>query len=385
MKVLQIHNRYRETGGEDTVVATEAAQLGEAGHEVHQHLVDNPDAPLESARALLLSPWNPASRRSVRHLAEVVAPDVAHVHNTWFRLTPSVVAGLRDAGVPVIMTLHNYRTVCANGMLFRDGGPCQDCVSSHPWHGVVHRCYRGSALSSAAVAANIQASRTGRSWFDDVDLLLVLSPFAKEVFVRGGLPEERILVKSNTSTDLGSRPSVPSSSNIVLFVGRLSEEKGVGTLLQAWRDAAVRGLELHIVGDGPLRATLEADALDGVVFHGRLGAAAVHEAMRSARALVFPSLCYEGQPMTLLEAYSAGLPVVVSDLGAPGEEVRRIQGGCVVTPGDVPAWAAALRDLVVRSDLDVIGAANRRHYERHYTPRAGLAALESAYAAVQAS
>src|SRR5215207_2908686 len=146
MRVLQLHTRYREPGGEDRVLAAEAELLRSAGHEVEQVLAENPESAAATATALLRSPWNGASRRAVERAVAAFRPDVAHVHNTWFALSPSVVAALGAAAVPTVMTVHNYRLMCVNGMFLRNGRPCTDCLGRVPWPGVRHRCYRGSAI-----------------------------------------------------------------------------------------------------------------------------------------------------------------------------------------------------------------------------------------------
>ena len=218
-----------------------------------------------TAAAMLASPWNPAAARRLRAAARRARPDVAHVHNTWFALTPSVVAALDGIVVPVVVTLHNYRLLCANASLFRDGRPCQDCVGTHPWHGVQHRCYRGSAVSSTAVAATIAVNRALGTWERHVRLFLALNDFARDRFVAGGLPADRVWVKPNSVGDPGPRAGPPSRSRTVLVAGRLTPEKGVGVLLEAWRRLAPADLELVIAGDGPMRAELERAAPGGAL------------------------------------------------------------------------------------------------------------------------
>jgi hypothetical protein len=190
MRILQVHTLYREEGGEDAVARAEAELLRRAGHELVPFIAHNPEATVPAAASLLVSAWNPVVARRIRAVAEQVRPDVAHVHNTWFALSPSVIAALGAAGVPVVMTLHNYRLLCVNASLFRDGRPCEDCVGTHPWHGVRHRCYRGSAGGSAAVAAAISVNRLLGTWQRHVRLFLALNEFARERFIRGGLPPE---------------------------------------------------------------------------------------------------------------------------------------------------------------------------------------------------
>ena len=366
MRILQVHTRYRYEGGEDAVARAEAALLTRAGHEVVPHVAENPHGAGPTAAAMLASPWNPAAARRLRAVARRARPDVAHVHNTWFALTPSVVAALDGAGVPVVMTLHNYRMVCANASLFRDGRPCEDCVGTHPWHGVQHRCYRGSAASSAAVAATISLNRALGTWDRHVRLFLALNDFARDRFVAGGLPPDRVWVKPNSVADPGRRAAPPSASRTVLFAGRLTPEKGVGVLLEAWRRLAPAGLELVVAGDGPMRAELERRPPPGVRFLGQLDPPAVRDWMLRSRALVFPTWLYEGQPMSVLEAFAAGLGVLASRLGGNTELVGELGDG----------WLAALAD---DASVDRAGAVARRLYDDRFAERHNLQALEAAY------
>jgi glycosyltransferase involved in cell wall biosynthesis len=379
MRILQVHTRYREPGGEDAVVEAEAALLREAGHEVVQHQVENPQGGVASAAILARSPWNTTAAKVVRRLAEELQPDIAHVHNTWYALSPAVVRALRQAGVPVVMTLHNYRLLCANAVLFRDGRPCEDCVGSHPWHGVVHRCYRGSALQSMPAAATIALHHRLGTWRHDVDLFLALNEFSRTLLVRGGLPAERIRVKPNFVEDPGARAVRAGSSLTVLCVGRLVAQKGIDLLLEAWRCLGDSRLELLLVGDGPLRADLERQDVPGVGFAGRLPPTQVWAHMLAGRALVFPSRSYEGQPMVVLEALAAGLPVLASSLGSMPELLAPLGSAWLARVGTVTGWAEALRRLADDQLVDQASTHARAHYERSFTRSAGLAALEAAY------
>lgn len=378
MRILQVHTRYRQAGGEDAVVKAEADLLRAAGHTVITHRAENPDNAVSAATAMLHAPLNRAAQRRVTEAVRQHRPDVAHVHNTWFAMSPSVVTGLHRAGVPVVMTLHNYRLVCANGLLFRDGSPCEDCVGTHPWRGVLHRCYRRSALASAVVATNISVHRARGTWQDDVDLYLALTGFARERFVAGGLPGERIAVKPNFVEDPGRRSAAPSSSDEVLYCGRLTAEKGISMLLDAWEAAGDTGLRLTIVGDGPLRPQLQARRLPRVTFTGFRPPEETRRRMLTARALAFPSLWYEGQPLVILEALAAGLPVLTADLGGMRDIAATLAGVWRLTPGDTDSWTAALQKL---DDVTVNegGSRARALYEERFTTTVALAALESAY------
>jgi glycosyltransferase involved in cell wall biosynthesis len=379
VRILQVHTRYREPGGEDVVVKAEAELLRAAGHEVVQWQAQNPQGTSGAVAALALSPWNFHAARSLGRVATRLRPHVAHVHNTWFAMSPSVLPALRRAGVPVVMTLHNYRLLCANGMLFRDGRPCEDCIGTHPWHGLRHRCYRDSALQSLPAAGTIALHSLLGTWRREVSLFLALNEFSRARFVSGGLPPERIHVKPNFVTDPGSRTVPNSASPSILYVGRLVAEKGVGVLLEAWRRAAVGSLELVIVGDGPMRPALQRLAVPGVRFAGRLPAEEARRRMLAARALVLPSLSYEGQPMAALEALAAGVPVLASDIGGMPELLRPLGSCWLVPPGVEEAWAAALRRLTDARLVEQGGRQARATYEQSFTEASALDALEAAY------
>ena len=277
------------------------------------------------------------------------------------------------------MTLHNHRLLCANAALFRDGRPCELCVGSHPWHGVWHRCYRDSFAASTAAAATIAGNRAAGTWTKHVDLFLALTRFAAERFIAGGLPGDRITVHPNFVDDPGSRARPPSASGTVLFVGRLYEPKGIVELIHAWEEAGSGGLELVVVGDGPLRVDLERRSAPSVRLVGPLDHRAVLSLMSEARALVFPSRLYEGQPMAILEALAAGLPVRASDHGGMAATLRGAAPGTLVPVTDARAWRNAIAGLADDAAVDAAGQTSRRLYEQRFTPELALARLDDAY------
>ena len=232
----------------------------------------------------------------------------------------------------------------------------------------------------AAAAATIAANRAAGTWERHVDLFLALTEFAKRLFIRGGVPEDRVVVKPNSVPDPGPRGTAPSASGIVLYVGRLSEDKGVLRLLDAWEGAAVPGLELVVVGDGLLRHQVEERlASAGVRVAGPLATGEVRELMLSSRALVFPSLLYEGQPMAVLEALAAGLPVLASNCGGTAATLRGVGPEWLVEPGDRAAWQAGLARLGSDVAADEAGRRARVLYEQAFTPEHSLLGLEAAY------
>jgi glycosyltransferase involved in cell wall biosynthesis len=382
VRILQVHNRYREPGGEDVVVSAEAELLRRAGHEVVQWQPQNPQGTLAAAAALARAPWNSRAAGFLEQIAARLRPHIAHVHNTWFAMSPSILPALRRAGVPVVMTLHNYRLLCANSRLFRDGRPCEDCVGSHPWHGVRHRCYRDSALQSLPAAGTIALHGLLGTWRREVSLFLALNDFSRARFVSGGLPPERIHVKPNFVVDPGPRTVPNAGSPTVLYVGRIVSEKGPGVLLEAWRRAATDSLELLFVGDGSMRPALQRLDVPGVRFAGHLPGDEVRRRMLDARALVLPTLSYEGQPMAALEALAAGVPVLASDIGGMPELLRPLGPGWLVPPGVEEAWAVALGRLTDARLVERGGRQARAIYEQSFNEASALGALEAAYASV---
>lgn len=378
MRILQVHTRYRESGGEDTVVAAEAQLLRRAGHEVVTYQAENPTGAGAATAALAAAPHNPLAARRVSAAADRARPDVAHVHNTWYALSPAVIAGLRRRGVPVLMTLHNYRLTCANGQLFRDGGPCEDCVGTHPWRGVVHRCYRGSAAASAVAATTIVANRALSRW-DDVAVFLAPSDFARQRMVAGGVDQAQVAVSPPFTQDPGARDAPPSASPRILYVGRLTADKGLPTLLAAWERVRPAGLTLDLVGAGPLEDELAASRPPGVRLLGHRSNEDVRRLMLTSRAVAVPSTLYETGGMAAVESLAAGLPTVVSGHGALGELLVGFSARWRPAPGAVGEWAEALASLADDGQVDELGRQARARYEQRHTPEAALGRLEHAY------
>jgi glycosyltransferase involved in cell wall biosynthesis len=379
MDILQIHTPYRRRGGEDVVVEREAALLRGAGHRVRQHIVPNPSDVGATLRALAGSVWSPSSYRAGVRVGDELKPEVAHVHNTWFSLSPSIVAGIHRAGIPIVMTLHNFRLLCVNGLLYRDGAPCTDCVGRSPIPGVVHRCYQSSSTLSALAASNIGFNRLLGTWMNGVDIFIAMTEYGRLMHILGGIPPDRIVVKPHFAADPGEREGPPSSSPTVLYVGRVAEEKGLSILLEAWAAAAPRELELVVIGEGPLREDLENRITPSVRFVGALTQDRVMEMMLGARALIFPSQWFETFGLVVIEALASGLPVLASNLGGNGEVLTDLGEDWLVNPTDTKAWVESLTSLSEDSTVDRAGAQARASYEARYSEDVGLSNLEALY------
>ena len=379
MRILQVHARYRVRAGEDTVVDNEAAALARAGHDVVQLTVDNPTEPLATISALARSMHNPSSARRVRERVEAVRPDVVHVHNTWFALSSSAVAAAASTGVPVVMTLHNFRIGCLGTDLFRDGAVCTACVGRSPLPGVLHGCYRDSRALSALQAAEIVATRRRGVLDSSVTRFIAPSQFMADRLADMGIPGERTIVKPHFVDDPGPRRRAPSTSGDILVIGRLAQGKGVDTLLAAWSSPRQRraGERLCVIGDGPLAAQLGVDVADDVEMLGWRSRDEVTARLLDARALVAPSELYETFGMVLVEAMSAGLPVIVTT-AAGAAAIVEPPPELLVPPRQPAALAAALDALDDRT-VDRAGVANRRRFEQHFSEAVGVTALEAAY------
>ena len=375
MRILQVHNRYRQSGGEDTVVSVESRLLEEAGHDVETYVEANPDGRVQSVSNLVVSAWNPAAGRRVSAIAGAFRPDVVHVHNTWYILTPAILRRLHGAGYPIVVTLHNYRLACLNAQFYREGAPCEDCVGRVPWRGVVRACYRDSRLQSAAVASTIAVHRMAGTWARMVDVLVVLSQFAADQLVEAGVPRSRIRVKDNTVDDPGARRQPPSEAGFLLYAGRLSEEKGILDLLDVWAKARPRGMDLVIAGAGPLKEVVESRLPPGATLVGHVDRPTLQQLLWTSRGLVFPSRWYEGQPMILLEAMASGTPIVFPDLG-PLPEVVGSAGRSFVA-GDRGSLADAL--AIEPEEANRLGLEARSMFERRFSPSVGLRGLEEVY------
>lgn len=388
LRILVVHNRYQQYGGEDSVVDAETRLLETAGHAVERLIVDNDaiTSPLGSAAAALLATYNPFSRRDLARVLAARRPSVVHVHNVFPRLSPSIFEACRDAGVPSVLTLHNFRIGCANGFLVRDGRPCELCLGGSTLPAIQYRCYRGSLAGSATLAAMIAFHRRVGTWSSKVDRLIALTDFSRGKLIEAGASAERTVVKPNFMFDpldgidgIGPEttpPVVPRG----LYVGRLSAEKGVGLLVEAWRELET---PLTIAGTGPLEATLKAAARGPVDFAGQRNRTQILGDFAAASYVVVPSVWYENFPMTVVEAMAMGKPVIASDIGALREIVHHGEDGLLFEPGNPAALRAAVRTLTETPGLMAeMGRRARARYLRELTPERNLTMLEAIYRGV---
>ena len=375
MKILVAHNAYQQRGGEDAVVEAEVSLLREHGHEVEMYRQHN-DALNHMPRALaaISTVWSRRSAGDIDALCEHFKPEVIHVHNTFPLISPSLYWAAGKRHVPVVQTLHNFRLLCPQAIFLRDGKICEDCIGKLPWRSVTRKCYRESAAQSAVVAGMLSAHRALGTYRDRVTRYIALNRFARDKYVEGGLPAARFRIKPN----FVSSAAAPTWENRRggLYVGRLSSEKGLEVLAAAAGPSD--GAPLEVIGGGPLEA-LAREAF-GARYLGYLPLEEIMARMGRARFLVLPSICYENSPRTIVEAFSCGLPVIASRLGALADIVRDGATGLLFNAGDAAdlaakiAWAESHPEQMLH-----MGRAAREEYETQYTPQRNHALLMDIY------
>ena len=371
MRIALFHNRYRHHGGEDTVVDLQEQSLRQAGHEVSALILRNDELRgLGAARAALEVAWSQSGyQQALEHLLRTRA-EVGHVHNWFPRFSPSIYAAHRDAGVPVVQTLHNYRLGCAAGTYLREGQACFDCRGGERRAALRRGCYRGSRLGSAAWLHTV-----GRGWregtFAQVDAYVAPSETVKREHVQLGLPAEKIHVIPHACRDpspQGLSEARPEQGAV--FLGRLSPEKGADVLIDAWRGLEAPG-PLHLLGEGPERARLEerARGAAGVRFLGQRPPLAAQAAIAQAGVVVLPHRWLEPFGMVVIEAFAAGRPVIATRRGGPAELIRDGVDGLLVPEDDPAALRDALRSLLSSPRrLAAMGRAARARYEAQHQP-----------------
>lgn len=383
MRVLLVHNFYQMAGGEDAVFRDEAQLLRDHGHDVFTWRVHNRTIhDVSKLKVAVNAVWSGPARRKLRDLVRRRRIEVVHFHNTFPLLSASVYGGAHAEGAATVQTLHNYRMLCPSGLLLRGDTVCEKCVGRMvPTPAVVFRCYRGSFAGSAAVATMLTTGRAIGAMETGVDRFIALTEFSRRKFIEGGLPAERVVVKPNFLVrDPGAGDG---RGGYALFVGRLSPEKGVAVLLEAWRRMP-GAHRLVIVGDGPLAGLVQAHAAADARIEWRPHQPQdrVLGLMQEAALLIAPSQWYEGLPRVFVEAMACGTPVIASRLGGLTELLDGGDHGRCFTAGDARQLAAAAAELLNCPErLSAMRAAARRVFLDRYTAEANYAQLMSIYGA----
>ena len=366
MKILLIHTYYKQKGGEDTVFLQESTLLNQTEEVEVLNFQNHPSLP--GAFQFLLSVWNVFVIKKIKRKIDEFQPNVIHIHNWHFAIGPIVIRVAKKAGIPVVLTLHNYRLLCPSATLLSKGKLFTNSIhASFPWKAVRNRVYRNSVFLTFWVAFVIWLHKKAGTW-KMVNKYIVLTDFAKDLFVQSsfGIPESKFIVKPN----FVSTPEIKTEQREehFLFIGRLSEDKGVKILLDVFAQCKY---SLHIAGDGPLKQMVERASSEykNIKYIGKLDKTGVENEMRKCTALLFPSIWYEGMPMTIIEAFSLEVPVIASKLGAMGVMIEDGYNGLHFDTGD----AISLNEKISYwTGLSEIEKNNYRRnaissFEAHYT------------------
>ena len=347
MRVLQIHNYYRAYGGECRMVDTERTLLEDAGHEVmaFTRASQSIDAwPAKQKLGLLFDiPRNREAAAQLQRLVRRRKPDVAHVHNLFPLLSPAIYEALAAAGIPAVQTHHNYRSLCPNGLFYIDGRICTHCRRGFH-HAVVRRCVRRSRLISLLYAGAIHRAWKRGLFRHGIGIHIALNRFFARQLQQAGIPENRVRICANFVTAFAT--SVGRKEDDFLYLGRLSSEKGLTTLIEAVQRA---GVKLKIAGTGPLENKLKAQAArlspNQVSFLGYVNGQRKLDLIRRSCFTVVPSECFESFGLSAAESLAGGTPVIASRIGGLPEVVADGVTGFLFTPGDAGELAARLRQV----------------------------------------
>ncbi|MCY7285726.1 MAG: glycosyltransferase [Cyanobacteria bacterium CAN_BIN43] len=381
MRVLTVHNSYQQPGGEEQIFATESALLESHGHEVVRYTLSNDE--IKGANLLRLAKntvWNSEVYQAVRSLIRQENLEIAHFHNIFPIVSPAAYYAAKDEGIPVVQTLHNYRLLCPNALFFREGRVCEDCLGKPiPFPGVIHGCYRGSRPASAVVAATLSFHSLRGTWSQAVDRFIAYSQFAMDKFIQGGLPAEKFAFKTNF---LHPAPSPgDGKGGYGLFVGRLSVEKGLGVMLDAWRQLDGK-VPLKILGDGPMAGLVKEamQEMPEIEWLGRRPFEEVYDIVGSAAFLVFPSEWYETFGRVAIEAFAKGTPVVASKIGAITELIEHQRTGLHFRPSDPTDLATQITWLLDHpQELRQMRQTVRAEFEDKYTAEDNYTRLMEIY------
>lgn len=382
MHIVQIHNRYKDIGGEDIVVSREKLILEAAGHKVSQYIVNNNNINTLSRKlkTAVSLPYSVSQKKLIKTFLKETLPDVVHVHNFSPIITPSVFYACKELHIPVVVTLHNYRILCSNGLLFRDGKPCEDCITSK-WgiSAIKHGCYQKSKVATVFPVLSNALHGYLHTWLSYIDKVILLSEFSKNIFKKSHITfrEQQVIIKPNFTEDRGY---LYDKENYILFVGRLSDEKGIVNVIEACIKANKR---LKIAGTGPLYEVVEnySHIHNNIEFVGNQDGEELSSLYKNAQALITASKMYETFGLVIIESFSFGTPVIAPSFGNAGQLVEHEGNGLHYTLDNVDDLAKAILKLDYQ-DQETMRKNARNTFLKNYTAQDNVSKLEEIYQSV---
>lgn len=390
MRILTVHNHYQKPGGEDIVFERETQLLRDRGNIVKSYVRSNAElvglTHIRTPSAQASAVWSTQTYRQMSAIMAEFRPDVAHFHNTFARVSPSAYYACRQAGVPVVQSLHNPRLICPSATLSRNGKACELCVGkAFAWPGLRHKCYRSSVLRTAGVAMVTGVHRALGTWQDYIDRYIVFTEFYRQRFIAAGFPPGKISVKPHfIDPDPGPRPAGPGKH--ALFIARLDPEKGVETVINAWK--SLPDIPLVVRGNGPLTCVLEAAIATGelpsVSVAERVTSNELIDLIKAAKFVIWPSLGhYETFGLVAMEAFACGVPVIASSIGVAADLIENNQTGLHFEPGNALDLAAKVRWAHRHpEEMAAMGRNARLTFERRYTAAENYDSLMAIYRSV---
>lgn len=389
MRILIGHNQYQNFGGEDAAALTEMKLLQDKGHDVHLYSRTNAELKNfsigEKSRFMWYLAWSEQSYQELRKIIREFKPAIAHFHNIYFMMSPAVYYACKDEGVPVVQSLHNFRPLCVNGLFYRDNHVCEDCLNGSLFNGIRHKCYQESYLISALVARMLKAHRKMGTWKNMINAYITATEFTRQKYISAGFAAEKIFIKPNlfypaphgTSQDKGYG----------LYMGRLSEEKGLDMLVKAWKD--IDQLPLKIAGDGPQRQYLSGYIQNNKIKNIELLGHVVQDQqqykalMQGAKFIIVPSVCYENFPRIVAEAMAYGIPVIASRLGSLKEIIQHEVDGFLFEAGNPHDLAEKVSQCLHTSRYNEMKKHALMKYAEKYSAEVNYETLLNIYRKVQ--
>ncbi|WP_044749225.1 glycosyltransferase family 4 protein [Bacillus alveayuensis] len=376
MKILLIHNKYKQKGGEDIVFKAESNLLKEKGHTVYEYKISNDSLKMESLfdkiKVGINTIWSVKIYKEIKKLIIDIQPDIVHIHNTFPQISPSIYWAVKSLNIPVVQTLHNYRLTCANGLLYRNDKPCEECVKNGKYRALKYKCYRRSFLATLPIVIMFYLHNMIGTYKNKVDLYITLTKFAKNIMVQSGFPENKIIVKPNFINKIVNKKiytDINKRKKQFIFVGRIVKEKGIDLLLEAF-NKNIEGFDLVIIGEGPEKEKLQEKYRGNkrIKWYGQLNHDEVLEEIANSYSLVMPSKLYETFGMVIIEALSVGTPVIVPNHAGFPDIISPNENGYLFKVDDVMDLASTMKKMInLNNSWNEFSKNALKSYEKYYT------------------